>query len=89
MTDDTSYSVTADDLRQFVERLEQLDAKTRYVAEQRKECMAEAKGRGYSPAIIRSLPPSPPARQAAPHRVYPAPGHRKPRRRNSPARGGA
>jgi uncharacterized protein (UPF0335 family) len=48
-------AVTADELRQFVERIEQLDAEKRDIAEQRKEVMAEAKGRGYDTAVIRAL----------------------------------
>ena len=49
------HNVTADELRQFVERIEQLDAEKRDIAEQRKEVMAEAKGRGYDTAVIRAL----------------------------------
>ncbi|HBU13954.1 MAG TPA: hypothetical protein DEF16_03170, partial [Gemmobacter sp.] len=43
---DTSdpYNVTADELRQFIERFEQLEAEKKDVAEQQKELMAEAKG---------------------------------------------
>lgn len=48
-------AVTADELRQFVERIEQLDAEKRDIAEQRKEVMAEARGRGYDTAVIRAL----------------------------------
>lgn len=48
-------AVTADELRQFVERIEQLDAEKRDIADQRKEVMAEAKGRGYDTAVIRAL----------------------------------
>ncbi len=48
-------AVSADELRQFVERVEQLDAEKRDIAEQRKEVMAEAKGRGYDTAVIRAL----------------------------------
>ncbi len=50
-----TYSVTADELRQFIERLEQLDAEKADVAEQQKELMAEAKGRGYDTKIIRKV----------------------------------
>jgi len=49
---DTTYKVTADDLRQFVERIERLDAERKDLADQRKEVLSEAKGRGYDgPAI--------------------------------------
>jgi uncharacterized protein (UPF0335 family) len=46
-------NVTAAELRQFIERWEQLDAEKRDIADQQKEVMAEAKGRGYSTAIMR------------------------------------
>jgi uncharacterized protein (UPF0335 family) len=51
----TPQTVTAQELRQFIEALEQLDAEKREIAEQAKEKMAEAKGRGYSVAIIREI----------------------------------
>jgi uncharacterized protein (UPF0335 family) len=53
MTD--SYNVTADELRQIIERIEQLDSEKTDIAEQRKEVLAEAKGRGYSTPIIREI----------------------------------
>ena len=54
-TQDTSYRITADELRQFVERIERLDAEKKDLAEQQKEVLAEAKGRGYDTAVIRKL----------------------------------
>ncbi len=53
MTD--SYNVTADELRQFIERVEQLEAEKRDIADQIKEVMAEAKGRGYSTPVMREV----------------------------------
>ena len=50
-----SYGVTADELRQFIERLEYLDAEKKDIAEQQKEVMAEAKGRGYDTKVIRKV----------------------------------
>lgn len=50
-----AYNVTADELRQFVERYEQLEAEKKDIAEQQKELMAEAKGRGYDTKIIRKV----------------------------------
>lgn len=50
-----AYNVTADELRQFIERAEQLDAETRDIAEQRKELFAEAKGRGYDTKVMRKI----------------------------------
>ncbi len=52
---DTSYRVTADELRQFVERLERLDQEKKDLAEQSKEVLAEAKGRGYDTKVIRKV----------------------------------
>lgn len=50
-----SYSVTADELRQFIERAEQLAAEKRDIAEQEKELFAEAKGRGYDTKVMRKV----------------------------------
>ena len=52
---DTSYRVTADELRQFIERIERLDAEKKDIAEAQKEVMAEAKGRGYDTKVMRKL----------------------------------
>ena len=54
MTDQT-YKVTAGELRQFVERLERLDTEKADIAEQSKEVLAELKGQGYDPKVIRKL----------------------------------
>ena len=43
------------ELRQFVERMEHLDAEGAEIAEQKKEVMAELKGRGYDTKIFRKL----------------------------------
>ncbi len=52
---DSSYRVTADELRQFIERYERLEAEKKDIADQQKEVMAEAKGRGYDTRILRKL----------------------------------
>jgi uncharacterized protein (UPF0335 family) len=49
------YRVTADELRQFVERYEHLEAEKKDISEQMKEVMAEAKGRGYDTKIIKKV----------------------------------
>ena len=49
------YNVTADELRQFVERYEQLEAEKKDVTEQQKELMAEAKGRGYDTKVMKKV----------------------------------
>ncbi|CUH68645.1 hypothetical protein TG4357_03715 [Thalassovita gelatinovora] len=51
----TSYRVTADELRQFIERFERLDQEKKDIADQQKEVMAEAKGRGYDTKIMRKI----------------------------------
>ena len=56
MSDPTdTYSVTADELRQFIERYELLETEKADVAEQQKELMAEAKGRGYDTKVMRKV----------------------------------
>jgi uncharacterized protein (UPF0335 family) len=52
---DDAYNVTADELRQFVERFEQLESEKKDIAEQQKELMAECKGRGYDTKIMRKV----------------------------------
>ena len=54
-SDDTSYRVTAGELRQFVERIERLEAEKKDIADQQKEVMAEAKARGYDTRVMRKL----------------------------------
>lgn len=53
MTD--TYNVTAYELRQFIERFEQLEAEKADIAETQKEVMTEAKGRGYDTAVLRKI----------------------------------
>jgi len=56
MTEPTDpYAVTAEELRQFIERFEALEAEKKDIAEQLKELMAEAKGRGYDTRVMRKL----------------------------------
>ena len=50
-----AYSVTAEELRQFVERIEQLNVEKANIADQTKEVFAEAKGRGYDTKALRRL----------------------------------
>jgi uncharacterized protein (UPF0335 family) len=47
--------VTAEELRQFIERFEQLEAEGKDIDDQQKELMAEAKGRGYDTKVMRKL----------------------------------
>ena len=48
-------NVTEEELRQFVERIEQLNAEISDLNEGRKEVYAELKGRGYDAKVIRRL----------------------------------
>lgn len=53
-TPDT-YRVTADELRQFVERIERLEMEKKDIADQIKEVFAESKSRGYEQKALRAL----------------------------------
>ena len=59
VTDDdqqqSSYRVTAGELRAFIERFERLDAEKKDIADQQKEVMAEAKSRGYDTKVLRKI----------------------------------
>ena len=50
---DATYNVTADELRQLIERYEHLEAEKKDIADDQKEVMAEAKGRGYDTKAMR------------------------------------
>jgi uncharacterized protein (UPF0335 family) len=50
-----TYRVTADELRQFIERYERLEAEKKDIADQQKEVMAEAKSRGYDTGVMRKV----------------------------------
>ena len=50
-----SYSVTAEELRQFVERIEALEAEKKDISDQIKEVYAELKGRGYDTKVMRLI----------------------------------
>ena len=43
------------ELRQFIERWERLEKDKRAIADNQKEVMAEAKGRGYDTRVIREM----------------------------------
>ncbi|SMR83288.1 Uncharacterized conserved protein, UPF0335 family [Aliiroseovarius halocynthiae] len=51
----SSYRVTADELRQFVERYERLEMEKKDIADHQKEVMSEAKGRGYDTKVMRKV----------------------------------
>lgn len=52
---DTAQSVAGQELRQFVERFERLEAEKKDISDAQKEVMAEAKGRGYDTKVLRKV----------------------------------
>lgn len=48
-------SVAGQELRQFCERYERLEAERKDLAEGQKEVLAEAKGRGYDTKVLRKI----------------------------------
>ena len=48
-------NVTEAELRQFIERAEQLASEKDDISEQEKELFAEAKGRGYDAKVMRKV----------------------------------
>ena len=52
---DNQYNVTAAELRQFVEQIEQQEAEKRDISESIKEIYAEAKARGYDVKALRQI----------------------------------
>jgi uncharacterized protein (UPF0335 family) len=54
-SDDAAYGVAAGELRQLIERIERLEAEKKDIADQIKEVMAEAKGRGYDTKVMRKV----------------------------------
>ena len=55
MSESTSSTVADAELRQFIERIERLEAEKSDLAEVQKETFAEAKGRGYDTKVIRKI----------------------------------
>ncbi|MDG1313998.1 MAG: DUF2312 domain-containing protein [Flavobacteriaceae bacterium] len=53
MTD--TINATPAELRAFIERIERLEMEKKDIADQQKEVMAEAKGRGYDTQVIRKV----------------------------------
>lgn len=52
---ESSYRVTAGELRAFIERYERLEAEKKDIADQQKEVMGEAKSRGYCTKTLRKI----------------------------------
>lgn len=55
MQDDTAYGVAADELRQFIEQYEQLEAEKKDASQRQGEIMAEAKARGYDTVVMKKI----------------------------------
>lgn len=53
--DTSSYRVTTEELCQFIERYERLEAEKKDIADQQKEVLAEAKGRGYDTKVMKKI----------------------------------
>ncbi len=52
---DVTGGVAAQELRSFIERVERLEQEKKDIADQIKEVMAEAKGRGYDTKVMRKI----------------------------------
>lgn len=52
---DLQNNATGAEIRQFIERYEHLEAEKKDIADQMKEVMAEAKGRGYDTKVLRKV----------------------------------
>ncbi len=52
---DGAYAVTGEELRQFIDRIEQLETEKADIGSQIKDVFAEVKGRGYSTKAIRQI----------------------------------
>ena len=50
-----AYAVAADELRQFIEQFEHLEAEKKDITEQQKDVMAEAKARGYDTKVLKKI----------------------------------
>jgi uncharacterized protein (UPF0335 family) len=48
-------NAAGEEIRQFIERYERLEAEKKDIADQMKEVMAEAKGRGYDTKVLRKV----------------------------------
>lgn len=53
--DDAGYKIAAGEIRSFIERFERLAEEKKAIADDQKELMAEAKGRGYDTKTLRTI----------------------------------
>jgi uncharacterized protein (UPF0335 family) len=54
-SNDSVYRVTREEIRSFVERIENLNIEKNEISEQQKDVFAEAKSRGYDTRILRKV----------------------------------
>lgn len=54
-TNSENSRIAAGELRQFIERIERLEAEKKDIADMIREVMAEAKSRGYDTKILRKV----------------------------------
>ncbi|SOC20671.1 DUF2312 domain-containing protein [Rhodobacter maris] len=52
---DNAHNVAADELRQFIEQYEHLEAEKKDISEQQKDVMSEAKARGYDTSVMKKV----------------------------------
>lgn len=52
---DAAHNVTAEELRQFIEQFEHLEAEKQDITNQQKAVMAEAKARGYDTTVMKKI----------------------------------
>lgn len=55
MTDDVMQTVSAQELRQFAERFERLEAEKKDAADAQREVVSELKGRGYDGPAFKAV----------------------------------
>ena len=54
-SNDNVYRVTREEIRSFVERIENLNIEKNEISEQQKDVFTEAKSRGYDTRILRKV----------------------------------
>ena len=52
---ETGEGVAAEELKQLIERIERLDEEKKAISDDRRDVLAEAKGRGFSTKAIKTL----------------------------------
>lgn len=52
---DRAHNLAAEELRQFIERYEHLEAEKKDLSEQQKDVLQEARARGYDAKILRKI----------------------------------